>query len=83
MEYDKLMKEYEEVKERDPESENEMKEEAEGNDQEWRNKTEGILIIMNASEGHKGEEDDKSGHRHDGSGNGSAQDVGDDAENTS
>ena len=34
------------VNDRDPESENEMKEEAEGKDQEWNNKTEEILTLV-------------------------------------
>ena len=36
IEYAKVMKECEEVKDRNPESENEMKEEAEGEVQEWK-----------------------------------------------
>ena len=46
MEYAKLMKEYEEDKDRDMETENETKKEDEGKDQVWKIKTEEILAFM-------------------------------------
>ena len=42
----KEMKEYEEVKERDLESKNEMRKEAEGKDQGWKNKIEEIPTLV-------------------------------------
>ena len=46
MEYAKLSKECEEVKQRDLESENETNEQVEGKDQEWKIKFEEILTLM-------------------------------------
>ena len=47
MEYAKLLKECEEVKQRDPESENETNEQVEEKDHEWKIKFEEILTVVN------------------------------------
>ena len=58
MEYAKLLKEYEEVKQRDLESENEADKEVDGKDQEWKVKFEEILTLMKEmSRGQKGKEE--------------------------
>ena len=61
MEYTKLMKEFEEVKDTDPQSENEIEEETEGKDQAWKIKIEEIPYFMKEmSKGQKGKEDDRA-----------------------
>ena len=61
MEGAKLLKVYEDVEERDLESENGTNEEVEEKDQEWKNKFEEIHTLMKEmSEGQKGKEDCKA-----------------------
>ena len=60
MECAKLLKEFKEVKERDLESKNGTKMEAVGKDQNWKNKIEEILTLMEEmTENHKEKEDHK------------------------
>ena len=77
MEHAKLLQEYEEGQQRDPESENEVNEEVEGKDQELKIKIEGILtphgIDEWRAEGKRGGQSKKRGWSQYGSGSFSSQ----------
>ena len=60
MEYAKLLKECEEVNQRDPESENETNEQVEEEDQEWKIKFEEILTVVNEMSGAQQEKEEEA-----------------------